>query len=222
MEGKKYRTRVGQRSPGRPKRTEQGKMDTDALILHHAGKLFMKSGYAAVSISSITRVVGITKPTLYHYFPDKEHLYAAVLCDQLEQIMKESWKKIDSNQSLRSKLFDLAYGYFRSASFTLSTFIRDVEEHLNPSLRKRVYDAYERCILMPYVQMFQRAMEAGEIENQPERLILLAKIWLGMLDSLSVQFDFAKTNLESNLLEAVQTVVSLYLDGITMNRRTLS
>lgn len=214
MVGKKYRTNVGKRSPGRPKRSEQKKLDTESQILHHAGQLFMKSGYAAVSISSITKEVGITKPTLYHYFPDKEHLYTAVLCTRLERVSKEILKGMEGSQSIRSKLFELAYVFFRCSSMSLSSLMRDVEEHLQASLIQQVQETYERYIVIPYMNMLQKAMETGEIQYQPDRLRMLTDIWLGMLDSLSCQISLVPENQEPKLLETAQTVVSVFMDGV--------
>ncbi|WP_147635447.1 TetR/AcrR family transcriptional regulator [Risungbinella massiliensis] len=217
--GKKYRTNVGKRSPGRPKRSEQKKLDTESQILHHAGLLFMKSGYAAVSISNITKEVGITKPTLYHYFPDKEHLYTAVLCTHLERVSKEILKGLEGSQSIRSKLFELAYVFFRCAPISMSTLMRDVEEHLEASLIQQVQETYERYIVIPYMNMLQIAMETGEIQNQADRLRTLVDIWLGMLDALSCQITIFQDNQEPKLLETAQTVVNVFMDGVGCNKQ---
>ena len=39
----------------------------------------MESGYDASSMDEIARVSGVSKPTLYKYFPDKQSLYAAIV-----------------------------------------------------------------------------------------------------------------------------------------------
>lgn len=47
-------------------------------ILDGARRVFMDRGFEGASIDEIVRVSGVSKPTLYRYFPDKKHLYAAI------------------------------------------------------------------------------------------------------------------------------------------------
>ncbi|PMP72740.1 MAG: TetR/AcrR family transcriptional regulator, partial [Chloroflexus aggregans] len=48
---------------------------TALRIIDVATQLFMQRGYRAVSISDIIHTAGVTKPTLYYYFNDKEDLF---------------------------------------------------------------------------------------------------------------------------------------------------
>jgi AcrR family transcriptional regulator len=202
------------RPPGRPKRTKNSDLkDTEKLILYHAGCLFTKSGYAAVSISSITNEVGITKPTLYHYFPDKEHLYAAVLCERLGRVSKEIIKNIESDASIREILFTLAYGFFKYASMCMTSLMRDVDEHLSDNLVETVYRAYDQYIIEPHRQLLRTGMTKGELQDQLDHVDLLTDVWLGLLDSLSRQ-ALEKKQDEAALTQLSLTVVSVFLDGV--------
>jgi TetR/AcrR family transcriptional regulator len=53
--------------------------DTRNLILEQAIGLFADAGYAGVSVRDVAARVGISAPTLYHHFPDKESLYLAAM-----------------------------------------------------------------------------------------------------------------------------------------------
>jgi AcrR family transcriptional regulator len=44
-----------------------------------AHSLFAERGYAAVTMDEIAAAVGVTKPLLYNYFGNKEHLYIACM-----------------------------------------------------------------------------------------------------------------------------------------------
>ena len=59
---------------------------TAEKILATAHGLFMERGYVGVSVNDVVNAVGITKPTLYYHFSDKEALYAAV-ADRALRIM---------------------------------------------------------------------------------------------------------------------------------------
>ncbi|MBV5350315.1 helix-turn-helix transcriptional regulator, partial [bacterium] len=44
-------------------------------ILQDGWELFQQKGYRGVSVDEICLRCGITKPTLYYYFKDKENLF---------------------------------------------------------------------------------------------------------------------------------------------------
>jgi AcrR family transcriptional regulator len=49
------------------------------IILRAARKAFAEKGFAAVGIREIAKETGLNSATLYHYFENKEAIYAAVL-----------------------------------------------------------------------------------------------------------------------------------------------
>jgi AcrR family transcriptional regulator len=53
--------------------------DKAAVILEGAMQEFMASGYAAASMDRIAAAAGVSKPTLYNYFQDKEGLFIALI-----------------------------------------------------------------------------------------------------------------------------------------------
>lgn len=57
-------------------------------IIEVALELYAKKGYYRTTIRDITKKIGISAPTFYHYFPDKRELFAEVI----EYVINE-WKK---------------------------------------------------------------------------------------------------------------------------------
>jgi len=55
--------------------------DQRGLILQRAAELFARSGYVATSMNAVAEACGFSKPTLYHYFRDKDALLASI-CDE--------------------------------------------------------------------------------------------------------------------------------------------
>jgi TetR/AcrR family transcriptional regulator len=55
--------------------------DQRGLILQRAAELFARSGYVATSMNQVAEACGFSKPTLYHYFRDKDALLASI-CDE--------------------------------------------------------------------------------------------------------------------------------------------
>jgi len=150
---------------------------------------------------------------LYHYFLDKEHLYAAVLCECLERVNVEIIKSMGANLGMREQLFSLAYGFFKYASMCMSSLMRDADEHLSDSLIRKVHLAYNQYIVEPHRNILRMGMESGELQNQLVQVDLLIDVWLGLLDSLSQQ-AFTKKQDEAALTQLSLTVVSVFLDGV--------
>ena len=62
-------------------------------ILATASEMFIKNGFAKVSMEAIAAAVPVSKPTLYNNFSDKKELFAAVVrsrCNKLAADMEES------------------------------------------------------------------------------------------------------------------------------------
>ncbi|MEP7283678.1 MAG: TetR/AcrR family transcriptional regulator [Rubrivivax sp.] len=55
--------------------------DQRGLILRRASGLFAQHGYAATSMNAVAEACGVSKPTIYHYFRDKDALLASI-CDE--------------------------------------------------------------------------------------------------------------------------------------------
>ena len=75
---------------GRPSRAHE----TRRLILDGAADMFGRRGYRATSMNEIASGVGLSKPTLYHYFHNKEEilvrLYEEVMNDAVDNAVEVS------------------------------------------------------------------------------------------------------------------------------------
>jgi TetR/AcrR family transcriptional repressor of mexJK operon len=58
-------------------------------VIEGAKAVFLREGYEGASVDEIARDAGVSKATLYSYFPDKQHLFLAVLeteCAQQSEV----------------------------------------------------------------------------------------------------------------------------------------
>lgn len=65
------------RRPGRPPGPSQAARLRAALV-EQASALYAVGGYAGVSFAAVAERTGLTKPTVFHYFPTKDDLVRAV------------------------------------------------------------------------------------------------------------------------------------------------
>jgi AcrR family transcriptional regulator len=119
-------------------------------ILDGAMQVFMTQGYAAASMDRIAVAAGVSKPTLYSYFQDKEGLFTAliqqmVLGDSIPKLLgdsrflqlplRESLKQLAtilldkfSGEQPLSSLFRLLIGESGRFPDLAQTFVRNIEQ----------------------------------------------------------------------------------------------
>lgn len=69
-------TGQGRRRRGRPTGAETAAREADLLAA--AAELFRQKGFSATSINEVSRLTGISKTTIYSYYPDKAALFQAI------------------------------------------------------------------------------------------------------------------------------------------------
>jgi AcrR family transcriptional regulator len=93
-------------------------------ILETAGRLFYGQGIRAVGVDTIAAEIGISKRTLYNYFPSKEELILAYLSRQLVQPKNSDRPVLE--QVLR--YFDWLERWFATDTFRGCPFVNAVAE----------------------------------------------------------------------------------------------
>ena len=77
---------------------------TSAYIIEIVAPIFNKNGYAATSISDITKATGLTKGAIYGNFESKEQLAIAAFKFMVKSLMKAIVKHMDKSDSPIEKL----------------------------------------------------------------------------------------------------------------------
>jgi len=75
-------------------RKKREKRQRGAVILEAAQKLFFAKGYAKATMDEIALAAEISKPTIYQYFKNKDHLYFSLMIPFIEEIGRH-FKKIE-------------------------------------------------------------------------------------------------------------------------------
>lgn len=73
-------------------------------IIDAAVHVFLRYGYARTTMVDIARAVGLTRPTLYATFPDKESIFSAVVETMVADKMAEIRGGLPRHKSLEAKL----------------------------------------------------------------------------------------------------------------------
>jgi AcrR family transcriptional regulator len=105
-----------------------GKTAMQQRILQTADRLFYSQGIRAVGVDTIADEVGISKRTLYNYFPSKDDLIVAYLSRRLRP--RETSERPPAEQILGD--FDRLEHSFSSISFRGCPFVNAVAELKEP------------------------------------------------------------------------------------------
>lgn len=83
-----------------------------AQLLEVARRAFGKRGFHAVSMESVARQAGVTKPTLYDHFPSKKELYLALLDADLSGLHDRVTRALRSPIGNRERIRASFQAYF--------------------------------------------------------------------------------------------------------------
>lgn len=167
--------------------------NTREYIIDEAYNLFLNHSYEAVSISDISKAIGLTKGAMYHHFRNKEDLFKAVidkyldiqiklvddsilsLTDYINKIVNHSRQVIESIMPAKNKTITLNY---------LSLYI-DAFRHYPDIARKKGNFAVSE--IKKIENLIRKAMDSGEIRKDidPEIVALnFFSLSLGMVADL--------------------------------------
>ncbi len=98
-------------------------METRDLILTQALELFAARGYDAVGVQELVLAAGVTKPTLYHHFGNKEGVLTALMAQGGGPLLTKLRVATDYQGDLTLNLLELTETYLTFAT-TQASFYR--------------------------------------------------------------------------------------------------
>ena len=131
-------------------------------VLDGAREIFLRDGFEGASVDEIARAAGVSKATLYSYFPDKRLLFSEVARIECNRQAEEALDVIGTGAPIEVVLHEAAN---RIVRFFLSDFGRQVfricvsESYRFPELGRRFYESGPKLVrermakvLTPYVE----------------------------------------------------------------------
>jgi AcrR family transcriptional regulator len=91
-----------------------------AELLAAALELFVERGYAATRLEDVARRAGVSKGTVYLYFPGKEDLFKAVVREGLVPLLERGEKVVAEHEGSAVDLIrELVRGWWEGIGMTL-------------------------------------------------------------------------------------------------------
>lgn len=137
-----------------------------AQVLEGAREVFLADGFEGASVDTIARAAGVSKATLYSYFPDKRLLFMEVARCECGRQADEAVHLMDLTAPPRTVLTEAAT---RMVDFFLSDFglrvfrICVAESDRFPELGHEFYDSGPALVKKRLVGYFSDAVARGEL-----------------------------------------------------------
>ena len=152
--------------------TEEEKQRRREMILEAAQGRFQRFGFSKTTMEEIATDAGISKGTIYLYFPAKEDIFTEIMATEALELERLMYHAVKDEKSVRKQLEMIFIGsieYMEQHPFLHSTLRRDVEM-VTPRILKHIFSIEDRyvSVIEDYVR---RGMETGEIEPHNPRLI---------------------------------------------------
>ncbi|PWR02215.1 TetR/AcrR family transcriptional regulator [Meridianimarinicoccus roseus] len=135
-------------------------------VVAGAREIFMREGYQGASVDSIARAAGVSKATLYSYFPDKKMLFMEVAKSECLRQSETAMVQAEQGQSTEETLADIAD---RMTGFLLSDFGQQVfricvaEAERFPELGRTFYRSGPEQAQAKVVEFLHRAVARGDL-----------------------------------------------------------
>jgi TetR/AcrR family transcriptional regulator len=144
-------------------------------ILLAAASLFANKGYAGTSVREIVEAAGVTKPTLYYYFKNKEELYVRLMDLAVETFCYVLSQSVNRPGTIREQLAGLLadlHGIFRE-HVDLLRLVNSMfygPKGATPSYDFGVVDEhFDRVIL----EKLDSGIQQGELRAENRHFVLL-------------------------------------------------
>lgn len=187
-------------------------------LLTAALSVFVERGYAATRLDDVATLAGVSKGTLYLYFPSKEDLFRAVVRENLLPVLDEAEQAIDAFEGHTADLLrEFILGWWQRIGDTpLSglTKLMMAESGNFPEVAKFYHDEIISRSDALVIRMLERGMARGEfrrVDAARAHMVIVAPIL--MLTLWKHSFDQCRAEPISPP-DYLATVIDLVMHGL--------
>lgn len=187
-------------------------------VLEGAREVFMKDGFEGASVDDIARAAGVSKATLYSYFPDKRLLFMEVANIECTLMADRALELIDYCAPPREVL-KIAAGQivpFLVSGFAVQCFrIVVAEGDRFPELGHAFYASGPEMGRERLGKYLTEAAERGElkiddVDMAAEQFSELCKAKLWIRAVLGIQTEFSQAEIDEVVDNAVETFMARF------------
>ncbi|RCX12819.1 TetR family transcriptional regulator [Fontibacillus phaseoli] len=194
---------------GRPVQQQDG-LPTSRQILLAASRLFMEKGFDSVSMNQVAERCGITKASIYYYFPTKTELFVASIVETLTQVNERIRELLEQPGTFQSRLIRITENYLKVPQVHMNGMFEQVKRHLTDEQQQTLIQ-YENGLYETLKEGFEAAVKSREIACEDP--LLTAHIYVSMLRVGERQYDHTQVLFPSER-DAAEAIVAFLWRGI--------
>ncbi|MFW0794805.1 TetR/AcrR family transcriptional regulator [Gordonia sp. CPCC 205515] len=176
--------------------------DKRELLLDSAERVFCRAGYAGTTMAALAAEAGVTRPTIYAYYPSKDEVFRA-LAQRVRAELLDLQERADvtsPRDTLRGTLTESLNAYVRHHGMVTVIAHQALVDPSIRSLQEEIYDRANRR----HTRYIERLVAAG-VADPPVAPAMLAEIVTGMtmrFADLAAADPARQTELTEALVEA--------------------
>lgn len=179
-------------------------------ILEHARDRFFTAGFSKVTMDELSAELGISKKTMYHYFPGKDRLLDQVIEWQLIEMRSRIQSILHAPSDFITRLAEMWGAIGRFACRISRQFMTDIHRQ-RPDLWKKIEASRREILLETCSGMIDEGRSLGVVRNDLQKdvviLMYLTAIQGVVNPDVLSQYSFSAE-------EAFRTILLVYLGGI--------
>jgi AcrR family transcriptional regulator len=191
-------------------------------LLTAALEFFVERGYAATRLDDVAARAGVSKGTLYLYFPSKEDLFRAVVRENLLPVLDEAAALIDRHSGHSADLFrEFVHGWWQHIGATPLaglTKLMMAESGNFPEVAQFYHDEIISRSNALVIRMLERGIARGEFRavdvSQAHRIVVAPML---MLTLWRHSFDACRP--EPSAQAYLDTMIDILLHGLLADTR---
>ena len=186
--------------------------DLREQILTTAKSMFIQQGYHGLAMRQISEALGVSKAALYYHFKDKEELFLAILTSYLNDIESLLDRILAEQASNRDRIGMFVAEVLRQPAEQRAVIRLASQEmaQLSAASRKDFDKLYRQKFIGKLVQIFQQGVDNGEFRPLQTEVATWA-----LMGIMYPYFYPAHTGEKPLPAETIQTIVDIYLNGVT-------
>jgi AcrR family transcriptional regulator len=181
-----------------------------ASILRAAARLFAERGFEGASMAELAQACGVSKPLLYHYYRDKQHILFDIADSYMNRLLaivaQVRARKLPAEENLRALIarFMQEYQHSQAQHMVLVQdvkFLADLQRAQVTGKEREVVDAFAQAIAALRPRFRRRALR-----------VPLAMILFGMINWT---FTWLRSEGPLTYEDMAQVVSEIFLRGVT-------
>lgn len=187
-------------------------------LLDSALTIFCEKGFAGARLEDVAKNAGVSKGTVYLYYPNKEELLKAVVIEHVSPIVAEVQQMLETDKpsaTLMREALHLWWLKYGSTKLSALTKIVLSEANAFPELARFFYDNVVNPWWDYLESVLKRGIDRGEfaaIDTEYAAKVLCAP--LVMLGLWKRTFDVC-CNIDTNPLRYLEAHIQMVLNGLS-------